>query len=257
MNDQHSPLYKKNPDSKGLVIFIHGFMGSPRHFDGLAELAYEHGCSVSSLLLPGHGRSAKEFAACSAEQWQGYVDSEISRFSAEHDSIFLVGHSMGGLLALNAAARFGGSPAASVSGGPVSGAYVLAAPFELAMLTANSMRSRTRMAFSRERKQIGATYKLGNSVRPSPYLLTHIARPYKELKKLMRGTRELLGDIRVPVTAAYSPRDELVSFESLSILEHALDGVCLSKVALSDSLHDYAPEHERRLIEQALLASLM
>ena len=247
--NKHSPLYKENPEGDGLVVFIHGFMGSPRRFDALADLVYSRGFSAASLLLPCHGGSAKDFASGAMDLWQEHVDSEIERFSGDYNRIWLVGHSMGGLLALRAAARFGGS-------GMVCGVFTIACPFKLALFSVNAAKARPKMIFYRKNHPIKAAYISGNSIRFSLDLLLRIRKPIAELNKLMCSTMEILPQISIPVTAVYSRGDELVSYKSLEILKSGLGDASFDQVRLIDSLHDYAPEHERVIIEQALLRSL-
>ena len=193
MNDAHAPAFRVNPAEKGLVVFIHGFMGSPRYFDGFSEAMYQQGYSVASLLLPGHGSFAEEFAFSTMEQWQNHVNDEVVRFSRDHGKIWLVGHSMGGLLALNAAIKSGAGrlrdageassdrqsssdeqprddPQSREAGvnpaaGRVRGVMMIASPFKLALFSAKATINRLKMIFYRRNHPVKAAYIAGNSVR--------------------------------------------------------------------------------------------
>lgn len=257
----HAPLFMENTDSKSLVMFIHGFMGSPRLFDDLAKSVYHQGFSAASLLLPGHGGSSKDFASGTMERWQRHVDAEIERFSNDYKNVRLVGHSMGGLLALNAAVRFTGL---------VRSVFMMASPFKLALFNAKAAKTRIKMVFYRKSHPVKAVYLACAGIqssatfwrdtdagfRMSPDLLWRMAKPGVELKKLMHATIGVLPNVSVPVTAVYSRSDELTSFASLDILKSGLSGIPFDEVLLTDSLHNYFPEHERVLIEQTLLKSL-
>ena len=241
VSDKHAPIFLNNPTDKGLVVFIHGFMGSPRQFGELGEAVHKRGFAVASLLLPGHNASIREFASCTHDRWQSHVDSELERFSRVHADIWLAGHSMGGLLAINAAARYGGH---------VRGIFSIACPFKLATFSANTVKARLKQAFSAE---VSAAYRNGSSVPVSPSLIWRVRKPAAEVKKLMRVARENLRYIRAPVFAVYSASDELTSIESLEILSSGLAGASFEHLLLSDSLHAYYPEREREMIAQALL----
>jgi len=102
----HNPIFFENTANNAFVIFIHGFMGSPRQFDKLAESIHRHGFSVASLLLPGHGGTARGFSSGTMERWLDHVCTEVGRFSRRYDHIYLVGHSMGCLLAINATIKY-------------------------------------------------------------------------------------------------------------------------------------------------------
>ena len=51
----HRPYYREREGADTIVIFIHGFFGSPSQFWELSAIAWEKGYSIASLLLPGHG----------------------------------------------------------------------------------------------------------------------------------------------------------------------------------------------------------
>ena len=49
-------MLKKDTDT--IVIFIHGFLGSPHQFIDLADFVSHMGYACGALLLPGHGGTA-------------------------------------------------------------------------------------------------------------------------------------------------------------------------------------------------------
>jgi len=244
---RHAPCYRENPEHKGIVVFIHGFMGSPRHFDRFAEQVYQQGFSTYALLLPAHDCSAKTFASGTAEMWQEYVDAEIARVSGSYERIILAGHSMGGLLALSAALR---------SPDKINGVVVIESPLKLAVFSAKANISRARFIFSRKSNPIKAEGLAVLSVRRTPDLLWHVIRPFSELKKLMRDTTRALPGVRAPVTAVYSLSDELVSIASLDILRKGVSEAGFKQVVLSNSTHCFYPGNERYEVEQALIGAL-
>ena len=243
MKYMHDPLFLENPEKKGMVVFIHGFMGSPRQFDNLAQSIHSQGYSVASLLLPGHGATVKEFSSSTAQNWQHHVCSEVEGFSRGYNSIYLVGHSMGCLLAINTAIRHSGH---------VRGLFLIACPLKLKGFSLQTLKIRLKQVFYRKNHPMKSAYLAGSSVPPSLSLIWRSAKPGAELKKLMLITEKNLQNIRVPVTAIFSSADELVSMDSLEILKTGLNQVSFDSLTLSDSLHAYYPEHEQSLIEGAL-----
>lgn len=241
-------VFLENPAEKGLVIFIHGFMGNPRLFDGFAKLVNKQGYSAASLLLPGHGGSVKDFASSTREQWQAHVDAEIGRFSGDHSNIWLVGHSMGGLLALNAAVR----PDVRVRG-----VFMIASPFKLAVFPIKANITRIKYIFYRKTQPKKIAFLANAGIRFSPGVLIRIIKPFAQLRKIMRGTRVILPDVRVPVTAVYSTSDELSSIKSLDILRSGLSGAPFDQLLLSESLHAFFPAGERAEIDRALIEFLV
>ena len=239
----HEPFYLEGIAKKGIVVFIHGFLGSPRQFSRLAQSVHLQGYSAASLLLPGHGTTVKAFSAATMEDWQNHVNAEIGRFSSNHADIYLVGHSMGSLLTINAAVEFSGH---------VRCLFLIACPFKLRYFSAQSIKVKLQQLFYLKSNPIKSAYLAGNSVRSSPSIIWRCAKPSAELNKLILITQDNLHKIRIPVTAIYSSSDEIVSVDSLEILSNGLGHAPFESMTLSDSLHAYYPEHERSLIESAL-----
>ena len=240
----HASAFIENPAGKGIVVFIHGFMGSPRQFDRLTMAVYRQGFSAAALLLPGHGGPASEFKSSTFPGWQEHVDSEVERFSRDYQKIWLAGHSMGGLLALNAAVRYSGH---------VRGVFPIACPFKMTMFSAHTIKIRMQQVFSRSSSPIKAAYRDGSSIKLSPSLIWSTAKPAFELSKLITTAKDNLPKVRAPVMAVYSVSDELTSIASLEILKSGLKGAAFEQIILSDSLHAYYPEHEFSVIERSLV----
>jgi len=219
-------------------------MGSPRQFDKLAESVHRTGFNTTAVLLPGHGGSPKEFSSGTMERWLEHVYAETGRFLG-HDKIYLVGHSMGGLIAINTAVRYEGR---------VSGVFLIACPFKFRTFSAYSLSVRLKQVFYNKTNPMKAAYLTSSSVQLRPGIIRHSAKPALELKKLMKVTKDKLPDVRAPVTAVYSVSDELVSTDSLEILQTGLTKSNFKGLVLSDSLHAYYPLHEQTVIENQLAA---
>jgi pimeloyl-ACP methyl ester carboxylesterase len=84
------------------VVFIHGAMHDHSGWTLLARWCAHHGCSVLALNQPGHGRSAGPPLA-SVEALADWTLALMSAAGVAQAT--LVGHSMGTLIALEAAAR--------------------------------------------------------------------------------------------------------------------------------------------------------
>lgn len=87
-------------DSPRAALLVHGYAGSPRDFDGLPERLAERGWRVRVMLLPGHGTRARDLARQTPEGLVQAVKSELAALRAQHDTVVLIGFSMGGALSL-------------------------------------------------------------------------------------------------------------------------------------------------------------
>jgi len=82
------------------VLLIHGFGGSPVEILPLAESLAKNGYTVQAPLLPGHGTTPRDFAATTNGQYLTAIREHLDKLQRQCDRVYVVGFSMGGLLAL-------------------------------------------------------------------------------------------------------------------------------------------------------------
>ena len=93
------------------VFMVHGFGDTPQTLAELARHLHERGFTVRVPLLPGHGRSLRDFARSRSDEWIDHVRAELARFRERYPDAALVGLSMGGALAAVLAAELPDLPA--------------------------------------------------------------------------------------------------------------------------------------------------
>lgn len=87
------------------VVCTHGFMASPAEVRWLALHLNAQGHRVLAPRLPGHGTQPEAMAGRRWGEWLETVLDAYAVLSRECERVFLVGHSMGGVLSLHAAAQ--------------------------------------------------------------------------------------------------------------------------------------------------------
>jgi carboxylesterase len=92
------------PDAHMGVVLLHGFGDTPQTLASLAERLRDDGFDVDVPLLPGHGRTLKEFASSNGSEWLAAARAAHSEMRARHTRVALVGLSLGGALAATVAA---------------------------------------------------------------------------------------------------------------------------------------------------------
>ncbi len=86
-------------------LLIHGLNGSPYDLADLAAYLAGSGVASESILLPGHGVDHRLAARFGWSDWAEAVRERFDRLAARYQHVALVGHSLGGALALHVAAH--------------------------------------------------------------------------------------------------------------------------------------------------------
>ena len=229
------------------AVFIHGFMGSPAQFSRLAEVARAAGSQSRLITLPGHGGGVREFMRAGRSAWLAHVETELADLRAQHEKLLLVGHSMGGLLAINAAAK---QPEG------IAGILALALPLYL-RATANGLRIRIHSvlpARPEEDSRVCAARELrgvqGVTLWNAPALVPNSLG----LLRLMAQTRKALPNLAVPLNVINSAEDELVSRRSLAFVRERLPKA--SVFEQRESSHFWYSENDKTELEQHLVQAL-
>jgi carboxylesterase len=87
------------------VLLLHGFGDTPQTLSLLAARLHGRGYSVLAPLLPGHGRSMREFRESNADQWIDAARQSLSAMKQTGGATSIVRLSMGGAIATVLAAQ--------------------------------------------------------------------------------------------------------------------------------------------------------
>ena len=93
------------------VLLLHGFGDTPQTLALLARRLHKSGYSLYAPLLPGHGRDVSAFKKARASDWIAAAKKAFVQMRARHDSVSIVGLSMGGALSVLIAAELDDLPA--------------------------------------------------------------------------------------------------------------------------------------------------
>lgn len=227
--------------NKTAVLCIHGHMGRRAQFDMLREYINIAQADIYMLLLPGHEESIENFVNSNRNDWQTHVLSEVEVLRLIYDRIIIVGHSMGGLLAIQAALDNPNGIAAIVA---------LALPLKL-KLSMHGMRVRAQSLSkykAGEDASVSAAREMsgvkGVTVLNSVRLLSN----YLDLTRLAKDTVRSLSALSVPLIALQSRNDEIVAAETQSILMEKLSQAQI--ILLEESNHfRYTDADTKRIAE--------
>jgi alpha-beta hydrolase superfamily lysophospholipase len=96
-----------NPSGAPALLLIHCFADGPSVFARMAPALAVSGLAVRGMRLPGSGLPPGEMAGITLESWRTAIDCEIQALRETNPArpVWLLGHSLGGTLAFDAALR--------------------------------------------------------------------------------------------------------------------------------------------------------
>lgn len=236
--------YSFSNDNEDIVIFVHGILGSPRRFRDLAEELSHHGFDCMALLLPGHGGPASAFYRTPYAKWPDYVKLRVHAATQTHKRVFLVGHSLGGLISLDCAA----------SGG-IAGIVLINTPLAFKF-------NLKRLAISMKKMIVNPTqgndamsvaYReccsiTGAKIYEYPLWL----RQYISMYRYVNRTKRCLKDVYAKTLIVQSSMDESVQQRSAGMLKSALVNAHAEIMELKESYHGYLSDMDKQKLMNAV-----
>jgi alpha-beta hydrolase superfamily lysophospholipase len=101
ISDIIAPFELVHPHSKKVALLVHGLTDSPFTYHDLAQVYFQQGYTVRTILLPGHGSAASGLQSVSVEQWQQTVHYAVERAVIDFDEVILGGYSTGAALIID------------------------------------------------------------------------------------------------------------------------------------------------------------
>lgn len=207
------------------VLLIHGFTGLPAELLLLGEFLNRAGFTVLGVRLAGHATNELNLMKTTNEDWFNSVLDGYSILKGLCEKIFVLGHSMGGLLALKLA-HFR----------KVEKIVTLAAPIfidESLHLKDLPPRSECKdFAVIRPPRLLKNVPPPVNKVyRKMPYISVH------ELVNLIEEVKTLLPKITAPILIMHGLEDHTAKFESANFIEEKINSVRKEKIFVENCGH--------------------
>lgn len=228
--------YVQGADSA--ILFVHGILGTPDHFDFLLPLV-PSGWSVHNILLKGHGGGVKDFSAASMAGWKQQVHEALQALLRSHSRVVIAAHSMGTLFAIQEAAA-----------GRIAALFLLNTPLRIHItpqLLSTSWKV-FRADIRPDDKWALAAYR-GYGIAGDTNIMHYAgwAPRYMELFSEIRKTRGMAHGLTVPAQVYLSLHDEMVSVKSGKLFA---GNPHVTVKELRESGHFYYSPRDRRILRR-------
>lgn len=233
-------------DARTGVVVSHGYTGNPNATRPLGEALAEEGFAVEVIRLPGHGTSWRDLARLRYPDLRVAVDRAYAELATRVDRVVLVGHSVGGTLALDVAAgRCRTGTADALAGVVTINGWVLDRDDALAKV-APLIPYLTPVL---PRALAGAA--TDDAARPGvsehAYRLLPTWTTHSIIRELPR-VRRVLADVTVPVLVAVSREDHVVPPANSHAIVDLLGSEDVTLLELENSYHLAALDHDADLL---------
>jgi len=219
----------------GVLLVAHGLAEHSGRYKHFAAFFVDRGYAVFAIDHLGHGKS--EGDRCHIEQFSDYTDGVSLLLEQVHEAcpatpVFLIGHSMGGLIAtcflIDKQAEFAGC----VLSGPLLKAAAEPPAFQLLLVRFFSKFKPKLRVLPLDSSQVSRDPAVVDKYRNDPLVFTGkvTARLVEQLFREMAWVRDQLERIRLPILILHGSEDGLTSPEG------------------SKSLHEKAGSDNKKLI---------
>ncbi|HTO07539.1 MAG TPA: alpha/beta fold hydrolase [Myxococcota bacterium] len=224
------------------VLCLHGLTGTPYEVRPPAEALAEAGFYCEGPLLPGHGTTPLELSRTGWSQWLETVLARHAALAERHERVYVLGLSLGGLLALALAARR-----------PVRGVVAIAVPLDLGWLVHRSIPFLKGLV--RQLPKTPAIRDLEARARHPGYDRMPLAAVH-QLLRLAADVRGGLPRIAAPVQGIFSRLDPTVPVRNAHLLMAGLPAGDRELFWLERSGHVLPVDFERALLAEKVVGFL-
>ena len=224
--------------SGGLVgcLLIHGGTGSPPEMRPMGEYLARQGLTVLGVRLAGHGTTPEDLARTTWQDLAASAEEGLHQVQRQCERVFVVGFSVGGLLALYLAAHQ-----------PVSGAIIMSTPAHLKGWQLKVMPVMKRLI--KWHHSVGPVDVADPGARAGMFSYRRIPVAFGEQVSFLQGAvRRDLHLVTVPVLLMQGRRDRTIPADSAQMLFDGLRTVDKEIVWWPNSAHAIPMDSEREAV---------
>jgi len=218
-------------------LLIHGFTSSPTEMAGLADFLQAKGYAVKVPRLPGHATIPRDLLGVTHVDWMTTAEEALREIRSFTTSQFVIGLSLGGVLALHLASRF-----------DFDGVVALAPALKLPLWQEVAVRALAPFVEMRKKRSRGPDVRdrYGRS-RLDSYREYPLAAA-RETFRLQRRVRAELANITMPLLVIHSRQDHTVPVSNVEYLTKRVGSRHVETMIVEESYHVLTVDVDRKRI---------
>lgn len=245
--------------ARGEVVIVHGFGEHSGRYGGLTEHLLANGFAVTAYDQRGHGLS--DGLPGHVEDFDDYEDDldkiiTLTRSRAAGRPMFIIGHSMGGLVAL----RYLAHKSANITGAIISAPLIAVAipvPAHKLLIARIGARLAPRLRLSNEINpaDLSRDPEVGRAYAADPHVNRKVSTKwFAEAVRAMAEVKDLASTIRTPIFVMHGTKDKLASVEATKALFERIGSRDKELAIYEGYYHELFNEPEKQeLFERATL----
>ena len=234
--------YEFNTESKDGIYIIHGFTNTTYETRDLAKYLGGQGFYTKAINLPGHGTTPEDCNRTKFTDWIEFTEHGIAEMSSRCDNIYVIGISMGSVLALHLSSIF-----------PINAAVFASTVLEFKdyLYTRILTPIFHRIVPYREKKM-----SYPKAIRDKFDYLGYKVWPISavnEMRKLTNKVKKELPEIKCPALVIHSAKDMLSPQSNISIVYNNISSEIKEKFIVNQANHNlFTNSPDQELIFQKI-----
>lgn len=237
MFDLKKEFYFKGSNEGCLII--HGFTGTPGEHLEMGTRLRDAGYTVLAIRLRGHGTTVEDMEKCTYMDWIESATQGYEKLRKQCDRVYVIGHSMGALLALYIGENYGADKIIALSPPLITTSKLANFAFIL--------------KYFKKYQEWGVSKR---TIEEAKYLVGYhkfAISSVHELNKLKSMVKKHLSKINVPLLIVHSRKDKTVAMKSVDLLYNKVNSRIKEKMYLKECGHNITIECEKEDVFKAVI----
>ena len=224
------------PGGKTGCILVHGFTGTPKEMRLMGDYLNKNEITTIGVRLAGHASQISDMIRTQWRDWLISVEDGINLLSNFCDNIFVVGLSMGGILALMAASRY-----------DINGAIAMSTPYTISNDWRTKFAKQLSLFTPFIKKEQSDTVDQETSKNHVDYPM-YPTRSIAELYNLIETLHRSIDQIHVPVLLINSIKDKTAPPSHAEKYRLKIPSSFFEVLTLKNSGHVITEDIEREIV---------